>query len=83
MALLADSNRLLIFVDEDVGFLVVNLDFIDFGWAQRFADIFRWIVAPGNDVDFFFVADFVHDGLDTDATATNEGAKLWKNHSKE
>ena len=37
-----------------------------------------YLIAPGDDVDFFFVADFVHNGLDTDTATTNEGAD-WVN----
>lgn len=70
----ADSDRLLVFGDKDFGFLAVYFDLVNLGWREGFADVFGSVIAPGDDVDFLFVADFVHDGLDTDAAATNEGA---------
>ena len=69
----ANSDRLLLWRDKDFGFFAVDFDFGDFGWAEGFADVFGGVVAPGDNVNFFFVADFVHDGLDADATTTHEG----------
>ena len=74
MALFADGDGLLLWRNKDLGFFAVDFDFGDLGWAEGFANIFGSVVAPGDDVDFFFVADFVHDGLDADATTTHKGA---------
>ena len=78
LALFADSDRLLVFSDEDFGFFTIDFDLDGFGWAEGFADIFGSVVAPGDDVDFLLVTDFVHDGLDADAATTDEGTD-WVN----
>lgn len=80
MALFADGDRLLIFCDVNFGFFAVDFYLGDLCWAESFADVFGSIVAPGDDVDFFTVADFVHDGLNTDAATANKGAN-WVNAS--
>ena len=69
----ADSDGLLVFRNVNLGFFAVDFDFDDLGWTESFVDVFGGVVAPVDDVDFFFVADFVHDGLDADASATNKG----------
>ena len=74
LALFTDGDRLHFFGNDDFGFFAINFDFHDFGGAQCFTDIFGRIVAPGDDVDFFFVTNFVHDGLDANAAAADESA---------
>jgi len=74
LALAADGDGLLIFGDENFGATAFDVDFGDFGRGEGFADVFGGVVAPVDDVDFFAVADFVHDGLDADAAAADEGA---------
>ena len=72
LALATDGDGLLVFCDENFGVFAVDFDFCDLGRREGFTDIFGSVVGPVDDVDFFAVADFVHDGLDADATTTNE-----------
>ena len=74
MALTADGDGLLVFGDINFGALALNFDFGDFGRREGFADVFGGVVAPVDDVDFFAITDFVHDSLDANTAATDEGA---------
>ena len=85
MALFADSDRLLFFGNIDDGgrfrllavfifFLGLDLDTIDFGWRKCLTNILGRIFAPGDDVDFLLVTDFIHDGTNANTAATDEGA---------
>ena len=73
LALATDGDGLLVFGDEDFGALALNFDLTDFGRGEGFADVFGGVVAPVDDVDFFAIADFVHDSLDADTATTDEG----------
>ena len=72
LALLADSDGLLIFGNVDFGFLAIDINFHDFGGTEGFTDIFGSVVAPVDDIDFLAVTNFVHDGADTDTASTDE-----------
>ncbi len=74
LALLTDSDGLLVLGDVDFGFFAVDFDLCNFGWTEGFTDIFGGIVAPVDDINLLFVADFVHDSLDSNTASAHEGA---------
>ena len=73
MTLTTNGDGLLVFGDEDFGAFFIDFHFADFGGGKGFADVFGRIVAPVDDVDFFAIADFIHNGLDADAATTDKG----------
>ena len=73
MTLATNGDRLLIFGDINLGALIFDFDTSNFSRTQSLTDEFRKIFAPVDNVDFFTIANFIHYGLNTDATTTNEG----------
>ena len=73
LALFTDSDGLLVLGNVNLGFLAIDVDLHDFSRTEGFTNILGSVIAPVDDVDFLAVADFVHDGLDADATTADEG----------
>ena len=74
MALFTDGNRLLVFSDVDFGFFAVDFNLVNLGRGKGLANKFGSVVTPSDNIDFLFVADFVHYSANADTAATDEGA---------